>query len=282
MSKNKRMFASLFVFALLILLSGQLSFAGTETLKYGMKGEAVIKLQQNLKAVGAVAFKATGYYGKLTKSGVVKFQKKYGLKQDGIAGPQTLAQLQKVLGEKKPDTAYNASIKAASTVSRGNIERKGSIELLPWFSQVNGIFEIGDVAEVTDIATGLKFYVKRTFGHNHADVETLTAEDTYILKQIAGGSWNWTRRAIIVEVDGHRIAASMTAMPHAGRDDKPACSSVSNRSGGYGYGTNLDIVKGNGMDGHFDIHFTGSRTHGTNKVNAEHQKMIMKAYESGL
>jgi len=31
------------------------------------------------------------------------------------------------------------------------------------------------------------------------------------------------------------------------------------------------------MDGHFDIHFLGSKTHGTNKVDSNHQNAVKKA-----
>ncbi len=83
-----------------------------------------------------------------------------------------------------------------------------------------------------------------------------------------------------MEVDGYRIAASMTARPHAGRDDKPADRVVSNRSGGFGTGTNFDKVKGNDMDGHFDLYFLNSRTHYSNEEDAKHNAMIQKAYQS--
>ncbi|MDF2524860.1 MAG: hypothetical protein K0R31_2501 [Clostridiales bacterium] len=165
-----------------------------------------------------------------------------------------------------------------AAVSRSSQNNRSSVELLPWYGKVQNIFFRGKTAKVTDIDTGLALKVKRTYGDNHADVETLTREDTVTLKEIAGGEWNWTRRAVIVEVDQYRIAASITAMPHAGRDDMPATVVVSGRSGGYGRGDNLDAVKGNGMDGHFDIHFNGSRTHSTNKIDIEHQEMVQKAF----
>lgn len=154
------------------------------------------------------------------------------------------------------------------------------IKLLGWFDSVDSIFARGETAIVTDLATGLKVTVARTGGTNHADCETTTSEQTDILLNIAEGSWNWTRRPVIVEVDGERIAASMTARPHAGRDDKPARERVSNRSGGYGTGTNWDSIKGNSMDGHFDIHFYGSKTHVNNSKDRKHQAAIQVAYHS--
>jgi hypothetical protein len=41
-------------------------------------------------------------------------------------------------------------------------------------------------------------------GANHSDTETLTTQDTQIMKDIFGGYWNWNRRPFILEVDGRR------------------------------------------------------------------------------
>ncbi|MDW7672404.1 MAG: peptidoglycan-binding protein, partial [Bacillota bacterium] len=124
--------------------------------------------------------------------------------------------------------------------------------------------------------------VKRTYGTNHADVEALTKEDTGVMKQTAGGEWSWTRRPVIVEVHGVRIAASIALMPHAGRDDLPALQTVNNRSGGFGRGTNLDEVKGNDMHGHVDLHFLGSKGHASGRVDSKHQAAVKEAHQSGL
>jgi peptidoglycan hydrolase-like protein with peptidoglycan-binding domain len=249
------------------------AYSSGAVLKQGMRHSDVTELQQDLKQFGFFTASPTGYFGHMTKNSVISFQKQYSLSVDGIAGNETISKINSLKSE------YQA-------VSRGSVSRDKSthsieIELLPWFETVDKIYGIGDVAAVTDIETGLSMQIKRTYGSNHADVETLTKEDTATLKKAAGGSWNWTRRPVIVEIDGYRIAGSLTAMPHAGRDDKPANAYINERSGGYGSGTNLDAIKGNDMDGHFDIHFYGSKTHGTNSVNKAHQEAIEKAYKSG-
>lgn len=229
-------------------------------------------LQLKLKSLGYFKYTPTGYFGSSTESAVKNFQKLNNLVADGVAGSQTLWKINELI--KRTLTVSRGG------VSRGGMQRKNDIVLLPWFEKVSKIFRIGDIAKVIDLDTGMSVMVRRTFGTNHADVETVTAEDTAILKKIAGGEWNWKRRAVIVEIDGYKLAASITAMPHAGRDDKPAGIIVENRSGGYGKGENLDAIKGNKMDGHFDIHFLNSRTHGTNRVDEEHQQMVKKAYQS--
>jgi len=66
---------------------------------------------------------------------------------------------------------------------------------------------------------------------------------------------------------------------HAGVDSAPANTYVKSRSGGYGAGDNLDSVKNNNMNGVFDVHFLNSKTHGTNRVDENHQKAVREAAE---
>lgn len=241
-------------------------------LKIGDSSQAVTNLQSNLKALGFLTTAATGYFGSATEAAVMKLQKKYGYNPDGIAGSKTLALVNKLAAGGK-----SAIVVKTSSTATASASKKQSSYLLPWFSKVSSIFAIGKVATVYDINTGLSFKVKRTYGHNHADCETLTAKDTAIMKKIFGGSWSWDRRAVIVTVGDTKIAASLDGMPHAGLDDYSANVTVSSRSGGFGRGENLDTVKGNNMNGHFDIHFYGSRTHGTNSTDPQHQKMVKTA-----
>lgn len=254
-----------------------LAYSNGSTLKKGMRDPNVTELQNDLKTLGFFSLDPTGYFGSITSSAVVEFQKRYGLMPDGIAGKNTLGKINEL---KASDATYSQE----SMLSAPADERASNSEIqkLNWFDDVKDIFARGDVATVIDVETGLEFQVKRTYGSRHADVETLTANDTEILRQIAGGKWNWTRRPVIVVVDGIRIAGSMTAMPHAGRDDSPANKTVRNRSEGYGTGANLDAVKNNGMDGVFDIHFAGSKTHSSNRVDRAHQAAIVQAFNSVL
>jgi hypothetical protein len=151
--------------------------------------------------------------------------------------------------------------------------KKPKTEGLDWWEDARYVFSKDAIAEIKDLYTGKTFKVKRTGGSNHADCEALTLEDTKIIKSIWGG-FSWERRPVHVYIDGRVIAASMSAMPHAGLDSAPAHEYVSNRSGGYGRGENLDSVKKNGMDGHFDIHFLNSTRHKDGRKDPDHQAMI--------
>ncbi|WP_075983524.1 glycosyl hydrolase family 18 protein [Bacillus massilinigeriensis] len=70
------------------------------TLKYGSKGTAVTDLQNKLRKTGHYKKTANGKFDSTTKTAVINFQKKYKLKADGIAGPQTITKLNSVLGMK--------------------------------------------------------------------------------------------------------------------------------------------------------------------------------------
>ena len=147
---------------------------------------------------------------------------------------------------------------------------------MDWFKEVQYLFPVGKQAIVTDLNTGISFNVKRTFGHQHADCETLTKEDTAALLSI-WGEWSWERRPVIITVGNKQIAASCIGMPHAGRDDHTALDTVPNRSGGFGRGINLDTIKNNSMNGHICIHFKNSTSHSNNKPDAKHQENVKKA-----
>lgn len=61
--------------------------------KYGSRGQEVTNIQTRLKNWGYYKGKVDGIYGYQTANAVKAFQRKNGLKVDGIAGPQTLAAL---------------------------------------------------------------------------------------------------------------------------------------------------------------------------------------------
>lgn len=152
-------------------------------------------------------------------------------------------------------------------------------ELLDWWTEAKYVVPFNSTFTVTDFYTGISFQAVRTYGANHADCEPLTANDTKKILNL----WDkyhtsyWSSRPVIITINGRRLAASMSAMFHAGVDAHPDGAYVLNRSGGYGAGTNFDAIKGNKADGHFDIHFLNSTTHATGVVNANHQKNVIIA-----
>lgn len=206
------------------------TLAISQVLKKGSKGDEVKQLQAALQALGYYNMAIDGDFGNGTHKAVTAFQTDHGLYVDGVVGQAT-----------------------CNAINNGGI--KQMIEMIDW-SSVDGMFPRKTTAKVTDVVTGKTFTVIRYGGSLHADVEPATANDTVIMKEIYT-DWSWTRRAIIVELGGKRIAASMNGMPHGGQ-----------------------IVYGNNFDGHFCIHFLNSRTHGGNNLDANHQAMVQAAYES--
>ncbi|OGO78181.1 MAG: hypothetical protein A2Y23_12430 [Clostridiales bacterium GWB2_37_7] len=124
-------------------------------------------------------------------------------------------------------------------------------ERLDWWTEAQYVFPINKTAKITDFVTGRSFNIKRTTGAFHADSEPLTAADAATMKEIWGGAYSWTARAVIVEVDGRKIAASMTSMPH-----------------------DVEYIIDNGFSGHFDLHFYNSTRHKDNQIDPYHQKQI--------
>ena len=62
-------------------------------LTVGAKGDEVTRLQQRLKDLGYLSSKVDGQFGGGTKRAVISFQRRNGLKTDGVAGESTLAKL---------------------------------------------------------------------------------------------------------------------------------------------------------------------------------------------
>lgn len=224
------------------------------------------ELQLMLKKLNYYDSEITGQLDEQTKESVMSFQAASGVVADGEINKITLAMLSRSFN--------NIGTSRGIMVNQGAKKSKYG-EYMEW-SKVQSIFTKGSIACITDIRTGKKFNIKRTYGHNHADCEPLTAEDTAIMKGICG-EWSWTTRPVLVEINGHFIAGSASAMPHAGLDSEPANVYVNNRSEGYGRGINLDEVKDNNFDGHFDLHFLNSKTHATNRINPLHQASVKEA-----
>jgi peptidoglycan hydrolase-like protein with peptidoglycan-binding domain len=245
---------------------------------------SIKEIQTALKKLGYYTGTVDGVTGSRTKAAIQKFQKANKLTADGVVGTTTKNKL--IAAASSSGTIAKASTTTTTTkdsttttkdtTTAAASQSKGGVELLDWWTKASKVFKIGSTATVTDTKTGKTFKIVRTYGTNHADVEALTAKDSETIKDIWGG-WSWTRRPVIIEVNETRIAASMAAMPHAGLDSKPANTYVSQRSGGYSRGTNLDKIKNNGMSGHMDVHFLNSKTHGTNKVDPKHQAAVKQA-----
>ncbi|NLB91762.1 MAG: SH3 domain-containing protein, partial [Clostridiales bacterium] len=223
------------------------------TSKPGDKSTNVKKLQQALALKGFYKGDADGVFGSGTEAAVKSFQKAKGMSQDGIAGTVTITLL---FGEKPSDTSSTVNNKNNQSEKQAGNEsnKKIATENLDWFNGGNTAIPKGAVFTIKDVASGATFQAKRWSGGNHMDVEPVSQEDAETMKSIYGGSWSWKRRAILMKYNGHVYAGSMNGMEHGD-----------------------DTISGNGMKGHFCIHMKNSKTHGSEKVDQEHQNMVAKA-----
>lgn len=212
-------------------------------LQLGMQNEEVLSIQENLKALNYYQEEPNGIYDEEVAAAVRAFQEDNGLPANGKVDNVTRDSLKKILDNRQ-------------TVQKV-LQHKMKIYATPW-ALVHKEWERLQVVTVIDVKTEKSFKVLRYGGYYHADVEPCTAEDTRTMLDIYGGKWSWNRRAVIVELNGKYIAASMNGMPHM-----------------------KFTVADNNFKGHFCIHFLGSRVHQTRKLDVAHQKMVQAALRGG-
>lgn len=161
------------------------------TTKKNNSGKHVTALQQALKLKGFFTAPINGVYDSKTEEAVARFQKRYGLSADGIAGNSTI---KKLFGQ-------NAANYVIPT------------EQLDWFNGGSTVIPKGATFVVKDILSGVTFTCRRWSGYNHLDAEPVNAAATAAFKS-AVGSWSWGRRPALVKYGGHVYAASINSMPH--------------------------------------------------------------------
>ena len=104
----KRLTAILLVMVLVLSCIGIGEAASAKRLKKGSRGAAVKTLQTALKEQGYYSGKIDGIFGKGTVNAVKAFQRKNGLKVDGIAGPLTQEKLYSGSGTKTSSAESSA------------------------------------------------------------------------------------------------------------------------------------------------------------------------------
>ncbi len=176
---------------------------------------------------------------------------------DGIFGSQTEKAVLRFQEDEglSPDGVVGKQTWARLRTRRiGSQENTGQRPELVLWSEANNLLPHGAVANLVDVRTGLSFQIRRYYGHYHADVEPLTSSDTQIIKRLYGGCFSWERRAVVVSVGGREIAASMNGFPHGD-----------------------GAISGNDFDGHFCLHFLGSRLHLDGTIHRSHQEKVLEA-----
>ncbi len=97
--------------------NSSVSSSGGTTLRYDMRSDAVLKLQQDLSKLGYYSGTISGHFGSKTEAAVMSFQKANGLSADGIAGSKTLAKIATALGNSSSSSSSNSSSSNSSSSS---------------------------------------------------------------------------------------------------------------------------------------------------------------------
>ena len=97
--------------------NSSVSSSGGPTLRYDMRSDAVLKLQQDLSKLGYYSGTISGHFGSKTEAAVMSFQKANGLSADGIASSKTLAKVATALGNSSSSSSSNSSSSNSSSSS---------------------------------------------------------------------------------------------------------------------------------------------------------------------
>lgn len=212
----------------------------------GSTGSTVTYIQTALTALEYYDRQITGHYGRYTKDAVRAFQRDNNLTADGVCGAATLAAIQKAYsGSSSATTTYNATVyKLDWSYMKSNATALGIAR--------------GASIKLTDLTTGKSLNIHVQSTGNHIDAEPLTSADTTTLCEIYGVSTpnaiSYKRRPMMITTSAGQFLCSIYGQPHGAQD-----------------------ITNNGYEGQFCLHFVNSKTHGTNRVDGDHQNAINTA-----
>ena len=271
----------------------------------------VYAMQVALYVLGYYTGELDGSYGNGSEAAVRNFQRKQkGVEIDGIMGPQTwplMAAQAKLVSN--GSTTYNPGTSSGGAAVEPEFGTVYKVKKASWNYDDNGgaMFPKFTTAQVMDVETNKVFTVYRWAGGSHADCVPSTTNDTKIMCEIVGAKYQsqsptsdqlkkikadtknnnanycwpdfngnmggtnigagWDRRAAWLNVNGTVYCVSIYGYPHGWMDDGKESSF-----------TKKGYEKQNNYYGMMCIHFVGSKTHGGNAINSEHQAAINKAY----
>jgi len=125
------------------------------------------------------------------------------------------------------------------------------VEMLHWH-EVRELLPTSTQIQIFDIGTGIVYHMSVLSSGNHADVEPVTAWDTFLLLESFGGVMTWNARPVWVTIGDRTFSAAIHSMPH-----------------------DISIIQDNDMDGHVCLHFYGSTQHVS--PNAVYHDIIVQA-----
>lgn len=109
--QKKMIISILLILLLLTAISTEVFASEYKLLKFGSRGNDVIKLQRELQNRGYYNYNIDGIYGKITERAVINYQIDNKLRIDGLAGKETQSKLYSSSSPSRGNgstTAYNA------------------------------------------------------------------------------------------------------------------------------------------------------------------------------
>lgn len=175
---------------------------------------------------------------------------------DGIYGTKTTNAVMAFQRAKGLSATGVATSATQASLFNTSATSTGSTVTLNWFTNGVTLLKTYNVFQVYDVNSGVTWTAKYVEGANHADVVPNTAADAQKLKanNITG---SYVRRPVICTINGQKYAGSMYAVGHGTKNFVSFFSGV------------------------MCIHFTGSQTHGSGNVDADHQAAIQNALNYG-
>ena len=157
-----------------------------------------------------------------------------------------------VSGEENTDETNTLSASEHDSLEKLPPPAELPTQTLDWFGVGYDLINKNKNISIYDVKTGITWKAVYINGRNHADIIPASAEDAIKLtnNRIVG---DYVRRPVVVTIGGLRFAGSMYAEGH----------------GSTSYASYFKGV--------LCIHFTGSMTHGTQKIDKDHQNAILEA-----
>ncbi|MEG1547957.1 MAG: hypothetical protein RR232_00480 [Clostridia bacterium] len=221
---------------------------------YKSTGETVVRIQMRLRELCYFNFKPTGNFQSMTVDSTIKFQQNQldsngqAIIADGTVGAQSMGLLF------SSPTAVRAVIDAPMPIGKplaGVPTVTGS--LISW-KEVLPTLQIGATYTITDYNTGVTYNMLFTGGVNHAEMECAEATSTAVFKDAFGGEFNYSKRPVVIQINGQGIAASLQGWPHG-----------------------EDTVSLNDMNGHVCLFFYESLSHVGSLPDVEHLNQVYVA-----
>gem|GEM_PF-620250 len=138
---------------------------------------------------------------------------------------------------------------------RSDLLHIGSPVELVTMAEITHLLPTKQNIRIVDVRTGTSFNIRIFSKGLHADYDTATKADTDAMFATRNGVRSWAARPVWVYVGNRVFAASTHGMPHAGSS-----------------------IAGNGVDGHFCLHFHNTVTN-SKTYQADLRRAVQEAYD---